>query len=428
MNELKKQTLAEVCSYGIPDGDFVGLRYENGNLKIQFPLGYRHPETSEVSNVSELKKYRSDILTLISVLSAYSGKKESELENWKIEKSIEAKFPVHAYLQVIADFLGKGYYTETESVCKNQNAGKIHWARTIKQVKPQVVNNNIYYLNFITKQVNPNKRELITLIHKYCVHEAFDKIGWLFTNFVPLKPTLEFNASLFKSVLQTKMAKTFKDREQILFKNMLDIINFKDCQGENTSFTFGTNHFEYIWEKLVDEVYGTENKEKYYPHTYWVLGKNKVGTFANDSYKNSALRLDSIMLSKSFPGKIFILDSKYYKYGVSRKEQALPSSGSVIKQIAYGEYIDTNKEKFGFAPENIYNAFIIPYAENKKEKSPYRFGFASSENKISNQWSSNKSYYKIHGIFLDTKTLMQNHKRKDENAIQKLATEILKEI
>ena len=65
--------------------------------------------------------------------------------------------------------------------------------------------------------------------------------------------------------------------------------------------------------------------------------------------------------------KVFVLDSKYYRYGESKNPNHLPDSSSVVKQIAYAQYIE-NPEK-NTIPEDvkkytsnnqIYNAFILP--------------------------------------------------------------------
>ena len=65
--------------------------------------------------------------------------------------------------------------------------------------------------------------------------------------------------------------------------------------------------------------------------------------------------------------KVFVLDSKYYRYGETKNPNHLPDSSSVVKQIAYAQYIE-NPEK-NTIPEDvkkytsnnqIYNAFILP--------------------------------------------------------------------
>ena len=106
--------------------------------------------------------------------------------------------------------------------------------------------------------------------------------------------------------------------------------------------------------------------------------------------------------------KIFVLDSKYYRYGESKQLNHLPMSGSIIKQIAYAEYID-NKEKEGsLKPESkaIYNAFIMPFDCKGSDEKIKFVGSAYTDYK-----EGNKTYYRIKTILLDTKYLIENHNR-----------------
>ena len=66
--------------------------------------------------------------------------------------------------------------------------------------------------------------------------------------------------------------------------------------------------------------------------------------------------------------KLFLNNSiiaKYYRYGSLdlTKKDGLPETDSVKKQFLYSNYI---KEKFG--ADKVYNAFIIPYNKNGKNK------------------------------------------------------------
>ena len=115
--------------------------------------------------------------------------------------------------------------------------------------------------------------------------------------------------------------------------------------------------------------------------------------------------------------KTFVLDSKYYRYGESRQLNHLPMSGSIIKQIAYAEYIE-KKENEGKLKhsKSIYNAFIMPF-ESKDFSINMKFvGSAYTDYK-----TGNKSYYRIKAILIDTKWLMENHNRND-----KMITELAK--
>ncbi|MBQ1629223.1 MAG: LlaJI family restriction endonuclease [Treponema sp.] len=129
--------------------------------------------------------------------------------------------------------------------------------------------------------------------------------------------------------------------------------------------------------------------------------------------------------------KIFVLDSKYYRYGATKNPNHLPDSASVVKQIAYAEYIDNvknrNKLPENISPfiktENIYNAFIMP----SDNTSPENIGYVSADYVLlQDSEDTSKPYYKIHGILLDIKSIMYKHIPKDKKLIEELANIIEK--
>ena len=69
-------------------------------------------------------------------------------------------------------------------------------------MKPTIQDDEVYYLNFITRRNKINENNMITLIHEYCVYESFLKIGWLFTGALPQPPRIKRNDKLFLSVLK----------------------------------------------------------------------------------------------------------------------------------------------------------------------------------------------------------------------------------
>ena len=192
---------------------------------------------------------------------------------------------------------------------------------------------------------------------------------------------------------------------------MIDVIEFLDKSSETKNFTYGTNEFEYIWESMVDSAFGEKNKTKYYPHCYWEIDGKKYSSDQLE-FKQSALRPDTILITDKGTEnqKTFVLDSKYYRYGESRQLNHLPMSGSIIKQIAYAEYIE-NKENEGNLKhsKSIYNAFIMPYESRKADENMKFVGSARTDYK-----AGDKSYYKIKAILVDTKWLMENHNRNDK--------------
>ncbi len=414
-------SLKDICVYDakLKGDEFVGIKHENGHFRVQFPLGYR-----AAINENEIRK---DILNLISVLSTFSDNEDSYILN-DAQKAQSKAFPIHAYMFLIKDFLQNGYYSERETVYSHVPSGKINWSRTIKQVKPQLVEGSSVYLEFVTRKTNHNENALISQIHKTLVFESFLKIGWLFSSFVPQKGTLKFNANMFSSVIKSKISQTFEEKKLILFKNMLAIIDYMNSSSEEKSFYYGTEHFEGVWERLVDTVFGESDKEKFYPKCHWIIEGKDEANFGNDIYKKYSLRPDTIMIMDRGKDsqKIFVLDSKYYKYGISKRDFDLPGTGSIVKQIAYAEFIEGKPDSLPGDMKNvlnekeIYNAFILPgRLEDSGKKLDY-FGYSCADFKNKTE----KAYHKIYGFIIDMKLLMYQHQPKDKKLIADLAYKI----
>ena len=424
----KRPSLSEICVYGGKQEDeFVGIRYVDGDLKVYFPYGYSKPADEE-------KEYRRDVLNLISVLSAYSRESQNVDKNFQINED-EVQFPIHAYIHVFDYFLNFGYYVENESIYKRTSSGKINWSRTVKQIRPCIAgeypNESVVFLDFITRKSCNDENEMITQIHKYCVYESYEKIGCLFGYVRPEKPAIVFNEKLFVTLLQSKISKTFNERHLLLFQNMLNIIRYIGKRNNSRKAFFGTKDFEYVWEGLIDSVFGIEasEKKKYYPHCSWKIhGKREPGEIRDE--KRTALRPDTIMLLND---DIFILDAKYYQYGEDgtngesrRNAQNLPGTGSIVKQIAYAEFIEVRQKGFsGEYPQGkIFNAFVMPYASCRKVLENYALenvGFASCD------WrdvGEEKTYDKIYGILLDVRSLMYHRPKKSGPDIVALAKAI----
>lgn len=254
---------------------------------------------------------------------------------------------------------------------------------------------------------------------------------------MPPKPATTFNAKLFSSVIKSKFANTFNEKKQVLFKNMLDIIEYLDSSDEPKNFYYGTENFETVWERLVNEIYGEKDKEKFLPHSHWhIYAKdknrcldctrhdNKVAIQGRQTFEQekSALIPDTVMITnrERHNQKTFVLDAKYYKYGVTKEFSHLPASSSIVKQIAYAEYIAEMENCGKLAKsENIYNAFIMPgnvTGNNKIEN----IGYATGDWTKSRLENQSAPYYKIQGIVLDVKSVMKKHTRTSE-AIAEMA-------
>lgn len=388
----------------IGNDTFVGIRCHGADISINFPLGFCLAEDGED------KAVRKDILLLIDVLTAYGKRKDADAA-FDTDEQQKTTAPLYSYIYLIRDFITRGYYKEGVVEYVSSKRGKINWNRTIKQKKPVIQDTDVFYLDFITKKNIINENNLITMIHQYCVYVSFMKIGWLFTDYVPPKPAIIFHRQWFSSALLAKLNTTFNDSNKSLFQTMLRIINNEPDKGlECTDYTYGTNNFEYVWEHMIDNVFGIKGKKDYFPKTQWKLTRNK------QVYDNSDLEPDTIMLTND---NIYVLDAKYYKYGWTKHAGDLPDSASINKQITYAEYIDIHEELKQDGAE-IYNAFILPF--NKKDWAEEKADNMHYIGEAVSLWKSgSKKYERIQGILLDVKYLMQLGEEHSESDIKQLA-------
>lgn len=387
---------------------FVGIKCTNGNISINFPLGFHLAEDD--------KELRKDIRLLLRVLASSTEKIESRMSSEAL-KFFDVNIPLQAYIYLISDFYTNGIYKEREIQYQISNRGKPSWNRTIKSQKPYIQGNESFYLQFVSRKSQVSENELISLIHEYCIYESFKYMGWLFTASVPVKPKIKFNKNIFASVVQDKYNNTFNDRNKQLFQNMLAVINHSGDPNGPMNYKYGTYRFEYVWENMIDRVYGIHEKEKYFPLTFWHL----PGTWyrKENFHRNASLKPDTIML---YGRNIYVLDAKYYKFGATGSPKDLPESTDINKQITYGEFIaeQENIKRIHGKDYEVYNAFIMPF----DAKSPL---WSSDRNVINigeatgNWKNNNKKYERIQGILMDVKHMMEITVYQDKEEIGRLA-------
>ena len=396
---MAKMDLFECCHVNTNEvGDrFVGIKVDGNSTAIRFPIGYQLPNTEP--------ELRRDIVHLISILSNFSEKRDGIIATSKSTHIQTINFPINAFLTVIENYMANGYFTENEQHYILSDRGKTDWPRTIKRQRPIVQKNGqAVYLKREIRYLAPTNKNLITKIHEHCVYESFKKLGWLFTAILPMQPTTPFHKEMFISVIHDKFEKTFNDNDRLLFQNMLAILNYTDEHSRDDQFYFGTDRFEYIWEKLIDRVFGVTNKQDYFPRTKWLLKHGRLRI-------NPALEPDTIMV---YGGNVYILDAKYYRYGITGDPTHLPESTVINKQITYGEYVASEakfKDAHG-AAMTVYNAFIMPF--NKEHN---QFGFnvhLGCIGEATGDWKTvtgisqvdGKEYERVQGIVIDIRHIM----------------------
>ena len=401
--------LSEYCrNASNKEGDtFVGIKSEfvdgQHSLSIHFPIGFEISQNEEI--------VRDEIISLISVLQLYNDQQSriSKIMPEQVLKTV--RFPVQAYFTVLVDYLNNDYYQIKEEQYKQGISGPINWARTIKMEMPIPQKNGLIYTKYRVKHHNETDRDLITEINKYCVYQSYLRLGWIYKLPLPPEPHRRREINVYQNYLECALLRANRDKDKQLFSAMIDILNFENNANDLTQFYFGTNRFEYIWEKLIQETYGNVKKEDYFPKTKWRL---KIGSESD----NTALEPDTVMRESS---DIFILDAKYYKYGITLNPKDLPNSSSINKQITYGEHVVTKKV---FDSKNVYNAFLMPFDSKKQPYNVEKGHYYSIGEGVSSWKESDENYQRVQGILVDIKFLIKNSIKPNNNEIVKLSNAI----
>lgn len=367
---------------GKTDDSFVGLRIKGNDIHFFYPESFRFETDAEST--------RTDIIDLLRTISIAKTK---SLEPSKANNStkVQGEFALLSYLWVIKDYLANGFYINREKRYKVNQSGRVDWKRTM-QTQPIVSNGNIIYPNIIVSVKN-EVDNLMVDIHKYCVKKSIDFIGWLFnltSAFIETKPFNDGVKKLYLSTIKKELDRTFEDDKRIRLKHLSNVIRGLDTNENNDEFVYGVDSYYYIYERMIDSIFGNiKDMRDFNPTAQWQLVRNNY-----QETKSSDLRPDTIIVRED--GSVFILDSKFYRFGFTGDERDLPETTSIQKQITYGDYIKQNVTKVQI--KEIYNAFLLPY---DKQRDVFRsdddiqyVGFAKST------WKDNKAGHEIIHTFL----------------------------
>lgn len=388
----------------------VGIEFKNEYINIYFPHGYRLPKEEDINAQRE---------AVIDLLNTMSLTKDIDEKGYLREKNGDISgFPVNSYLWLLNDYINNGLFNIREKVYIQSQKGKINWKRTFSTT-PIFSEQGAVYLNPYVEK-NTKIDNIITEIHAYCINDCIEQIGWLFGNIEKVDyKILNFNKELYLNVLNEELKKTFNDRVKTMLNNMIVIIKNKFNNNKTEMIDdILTLNYHYAWEKMIDKVYGNDSIENYRPELSWNNLPEKV--------PNPHMRPDTINIDKS-KRELFIIDSKYYKYGIIRGGK-LPGAEDIDKQITYGDYCSDSKnfiEPIEYDTDKIYNAFILPY---NKEDNRFNYcdnvkfiGFAESKARTGRERITHK---RVALILMDTKYLIDCYLLKQNKKCNELLDSI----
>ncbi len=405
--------MIEIINHPVSNKDndkYVGLKISNNKIHFYYPESY------SLSGIDDMKKYRNDVYSLLKTV-ALAKKLDSYQNNNSSSFEDEGELCLMSYMWIINDYLLNGIYINLESEFKVNGSGKINWKKTL-DTQPIISQKSIIFNDLIVEQKS-QVDNLIVSIHKYCVKVSMDIVGWLYKlNSKSINDEMFYsiasNKKKFIDVLSKEIDKTHDDSKRTRFNHMLNILKGVTGKTKSKNYDYGTENYFLAFEYMVDNIFGNvQNKKDFNPKGKWNLN------IYNKPIDSSSLRPDTIAID-SKKNIVYIIDSKYYRFGTTGLISDLPSTTSIHKQITYGEFVK-NKYQFSHHFNDINNVFIIPFNSEKNifntNNFMYYAGFASGD------WideTDNFSFNLIHTVLVDLKYIIKMYHNKNANCIDDL--------
>lgn len=402
---MKINNLNKIPADGKKDNSFVGIKIKDNQIE------FHYPETYVLStNDDELRK---DILAILRTV-ALAKTLTNDDSTYNSQHTNNYVFPLNSYLWMINDYLTYGRYENKEKEYIHGVRGKINWKKTMHS-NPAVTSGNIVYTDIIS-EVKNQKDNIITEIYNCCVKQSIDNVGWLYglaydTNGIDYNKLFDVNNKLYINTINNEIMHTYDDNKKTRLNHMRNILVGLDDNLINTKeVIYGVDSYEYVFEKMVDSMFSkVDNIKEFYPTASWYIDLEQKEKNA------SKLRPDTVIVNNN---KVYILDSKYYRYGVTFDRNDIPETTSIQKQITYGEYIKKIRKDY----DDVYSAFVMPYSkDNNKHKDVLNknieyVGIATAK------WfdDSNPNNRKIVGFLIDTKYLINNWIERNEDNINEI--------
>lgn len=397
MNKFYINKREYIIENTLENNSFVGIKIINNEYYLCFPLGFKVKRGTETYYKKILRYlYKTVLLT-------------KSIENIKddvYESNNDKVIPINSYIYLLSDYFANGTYKYNEVKYKLDNKGKINWKRTFR--------NNFYVQNkapiYLDTIVRYNKKEhnIISLLQLYCVNKAIDMLVFLGDFHKPYSELtdqdISNNINYYNNLIDKELKNTNNDKKKLLLNHIKNIINDCNCSSHFIR-SFGTINYHYSFEKMINKLFGNiNNLKEFYPTSLWYLDKDEEG------FESSKLREDTIWKGKDL---VYIIDSKYYRYGILEyNNDLLPNTSTIYKQIVYGDYVFKKLQKKDKKKYKIYNIFIIP--SDRDNFLEYK-GYAKMK-----LLDDDQKFKKVYLLFINMNDLMDKYFNKDFNQIDKM--------
>lgn len=344
-----------------PDLDgssFVGVsRFGDADkVSIVVPYGVNLDDEIDDANPAQRQQY--------AFLRRYVKAIQKALTSSNAKERLEDKAGIHnpiAAVNLLHDYLSMGRFLEHESISELSERGKIDFNLTIKKVKPTVINNSLYFNQFITRKKRVIEDNFVAIVQCSVIKHFMSHGGVVLFGqsiSVPIN-TLDLSNKAVADITITKLRKelinTFNSRKENIIRWSISYIeglknlNEKDKDGGDWKYAIIAST---LWEVMLEVVLGNQferEKTKY--------GKTYEFTYIDGRapQKGKPTQHDTIYEDDE---SIVIIDAKMYGF-----QENLLSEKVLGKQFGYYEQAKLVKKAL-HEDKNIINVLILPHYED----------------------------------------------------------------
>lgn len=382
--------------------EYIGFDLEANAGRFVFPCRYIASGRENAADAEQEKEQKEEAKKIISLIKRVQ-------KEFSLGGSGDESFQFYSMVWLIRDYIDNGYYTETERVVRRGGQGRIDWKHTLRHSGIYFDGKNLLYRDFYVQKNRLDEANLLAQIYKCCLAYSAECIGFLYNVSHTERSVFRMDSSadvgfMFYHV-QKELGRTFNSYKQMLLRHLLTILKGRQGKIRAVSLCMHDKEFEYVFEFLVNSVFGTEVVQDFYNEYCYVIGDN------HNRFSASKLRPDTIMknpmASESVAPDFYVIDAKYYNYGYTGNPRDLPQASAIAKQIGYNYYLRDNYNETDENRKEFYSIFLLPFAKGDEYDYIEYIGYATNSSSSANKMDKeDKKMDKVAVCRVDLKTLV----------------------
>lgn len=360
--------------------EYIGFDLESNAGRFIFPCRYIASGRENAADAGQEKEQKEEAKKIISLIKRVQ-------KEFSLGGSGDESFQFYSMVWLIRDYIDNGYYTETERVVRRGDHGRIDWKHTLRHSGIYFDGKNLLYRDFYVQKNRLDEANLLAQIYKCCLAYSAECIGFLYNVSQTERSVFRMDSSadvgfMFYHV-QKELGRTFNSYKQMLLRHLLTILKGRQGKIRAVSLCMHDKEFEYVFEFLVNSVFGTEVVQDFYNEYCYVIGDN------HNRFSASKLRPDTIMknpmASESVEPDFYVIDAKYYNYGYTGNPRDLPQASAIAKQIGYNYYLRDNYNETDENRKEFYSIFLLPFAKGDEYDYIEYIGYATNSSSSANK-------------------------------------------